>query len=135
MSALNQTLLIGNVAAAADSFKSKSGKDICSFPLAVDRAWPEADQDGVVREVDYHRIVAWGKLAEICQKIIHTGSKVLVRGKLISHSYEKDGSKKYVTEVHAEQIEVLHWKTKAESDLQKMTEKIKEVSKKQKAKA
>jgi single-strand DNA-binding protein len=134
MSTLNHVILIGNVAANAESFDSKKGKKVCSFPLAIDRPWPE-DSGESLREVDYHRIVAWGKLAEICEKIIHTGAKIIVRGKIINHSYEKDGQRKYSTEIHAEQIEVLKWKNKPEDDLKQMAEKIKKENKKQKAKA
>lgn len=129
MSTLNQVILIGNVAANTEVFDSKSGKLVCSFPLAIDRPWPEENGEAI-REVDYHRIVAWGKLAEICQKIIHTGAKIIVRGKIINHSYEKDGERKYSTEIHAEQIEVLRWKNKPEDDLKEMAEKIKEENKK-----
>lgn len=134
MSTLNQVILIGNVAASADFIDSKSGKNLCSFPIAVDRPWAEENGD-TVREVDYHRIVAWGKLAEICQKIIHTGAKIIVRGKIINHSYEKDGERKYSTEIHADQIEVLKWKNKPQDETSQMAEKIKAESKKQKAKA
>jgi len=110
MSSLNQVFFIGNVAKDVESTTTTKGKLVAKFPIAIDRQWPDNGHTKL-REVDYHQIVCWGKLAEISEKIVHKGDKVLIQGSLLNHSYkDKDNKVKYVSEIHASEMKVLHWK-------------------------
>jgi len=134
MTTLNQVYLIGNVAASPENFTTKKGKKLINFPLAVNRKWPDETSEKV-REVDYHKIIAWGNLAEICEKIIHKGDKILIQGSIMNHSYiDKNGETKYVSEIHATEINVLHWKISPKNSKKKelaiMSKKIEKMNKK-----
>jgi len=125
MSKLNQILLIGNVANTIDSHTTSKGKLVVKFPLAVDRPWPDNRHDSL-REVDYHQIVCWGKLGEISQKIVNKGDKILVQGTLLNHSYkDKNDKVKYLSEIHANDLSVLHWKDNKKTNAKIKKDKVK----------
>lgn len=103
MADINQVTLIGNVVRDFELKKTNSGISNCMFNLAVNR---QRAQDGT-QNADYPTIVAWRKTAEICAQYLHKGSKVCVTGRLQTRSYDKNGTKVYVTEVVAEQVQFL----------------------------
>jgi single-strand DNA-binding protein len=126
MRAFNQIILMGNAAADPEILASKSGKTLAIIPLAVDRQWPESI-DETERDVDYHRVVAWNKLADIAKQYIKKGSKMIVKGQLLNHCYEgQEGKHVYQTEIHADQIEILTWKTGEEKQVKSTKIKTKE---------
>ena len=100
---MNKVMLIGNVTRDFELRKTNNGISNCTFSIAVNR--PRA-QDGT-QNADYPQIVAWRKTAEICAQYLHKGSKVAVEGRIQTRSYDKNGSKVYVTEVVAETIQFL----------------------------
>ena len=85
---------------------TQTGKAVASFSIAVSEKW---SSNGEKKErTDWVNIVAWDKLGELCGQYISKGSKVLIEGKLQVRSYEdKNGVKKYVTEIVAQQVEFL----------------------------
>ena len=102
---MNKVVLIGNLASDPESRTTQSGVAQASFRLAVQRRFSSANGE---RETDFFQIVAWRKTAELCQKYLAKGRKVAVEGSLQARSYDaKDGSKRYVTEVIADNIEFL----------------------------
>ena len=102
---MNKVILIGNLANDPESRTTQSGLATCSFRLAVQRRFANAQG---VKEADFINIVAWRQLAELCAKYLTKGRKVAVEGSLQTRSYDaQDGSKRYVTEVIADSVEFL----------------------------
>jgi len=92
-------MLIGNLTRDVELRHTKEGTPVASFALATNRNWTQ--ETGEKREeTDFHRIVAWGKLAELCEKHLKKGRKVYVEGRLHSHSWtDNTGVQKAVTEI------------------------------------
>lgn len=110
MRSVNKVILVGHLAADPESLEARAGMTRVSFPIATHR---EYTSEGEKKEVtDYHRVVSWGKLAEICAKYLSKGRGVYVEGTLLNRAYEKEGERKYVTEIRADEVNMLTWKKK-----------------------
>jgi single-strand DNA-binding protein len=98
---------IGNLGNAPEVKNLEGGKKIARFIIATNESY--RNQKGEkVNETQWHNIVAWGKVAEIAEKYLQKGSEVAVEGKLVSRTYnDKDGNKKYITEVQVNEILML----------------------------
>ena len=96
---LNKVMLIGRVTQDPEVRTTPSGIAVTSFGLATNLYWN--DQSGQRQEkVEFHNIVAWRKLAEICGQYLHKGSKIYVEGRLQTSSWDdQSGNKRYRTEV------------------------------------
>ncbi len=102
---MNKAILIGNLANDPESRTTQSGIAQCTFRLAVQRRF--ANQQGV-READFLTIVCWRQTAELCSRYLAKGRKVAVEGSIQTRSYDaQDGSKRYVTEIVADNVEFL----------------------------
>ena len=101
---LNKVILMGRLEKDVDVRQTPSGKTVARFTLAVDRRQGKNTQGQ--QTADFLNIVAWEKLADFCSNYLRKGTKILLEGQLQSRSYEaQDGSKRYVTEVVARDIE------------------------------
>jgi single-strand DNA-binding protein len=110
MRSVNKVILVGHLAADPEMMDSKPGKPKVVFPVATHR---EYTSDGQKKEVtDYHRVVAWGELGEICQRYLTKGQGVYIEGSILNRAYEKDGERKYITEIRADEVNMLTWKRK-----------------------
>ena len=108
---MNQVTIIGNLTKAPDMRQTTSGKNVCTFTLAVNRRYKSADGKTTA---DFFPVQAWEKLAELCARYLDKGSKVFVSGELRNRSYEaKDGSKRTVTEIIANEVEFLSPKSES----------------------
>lgn len=108
MRSVNKVIVVGHVAADPEWFETKSGQVRVTFPVATHR---ESTSDGVRKEVtDYHRVVAWGALGKVCAKHLASGQAVYVEGQLLNRAYEKDGERRYTTEIRADEVNMLTWK-------------------------
>lgn len=107
MASLNEVKLIGNLTRDPELKKTNGGQDVCSFSIATNRSY--TDKQGKKNdEPEYHNIVAWGKLAEICGKYLVKGKQVYIGGRIKTRSWETDsGEKKYRTEIIAEDMLML----------------------------
>src|SRR3989338_2512070 len=96
---INKVVLLGNLTRDPELKYTPSGTAVCSFVVATNRSWTTAD--GQTKEdVQYHRIVAWQKLAELCGKILTKGRKVFLEGRIIYRNFTgKDGQQKSITEI------------------------------------
>ena len=102
---MNKVILIGNLAADPESRTTQSGVAQCTLRLAVQRRF--ANQQGV-READFFSVVCWTQTAEFCSRYLSKGRKVAVEGSIQTRSYDaQDGTKRYVTEIVAENVELL----------------------------
>lgn len=102
---MNKVILIGNLAADPELRRTSSDTAVCTFRLAVQRRF--ANQQGV-READFFTVVAWRQTGELVAKYLTKGKKCSVVGSLQTRSYDaQDGTKRYVTEVVADEVEFL----------------------------
>ena len=115
--ALNKVFLIGNVGKDPEVHYFDSNTRKASFTLATtDRGFTRTDGTAVPERPEWHNIVGWRGLAEVVEKYVRKGSKLFIEGKITSRSYEdKSGVKRYVTEITAENLELLN-RTNATSD-------------------
>lgn len=105
---LNKAMLIGNVTRDPELRSTPSGQSIASFGLATNRIWKDSVSGERRESVEFHNIVAWGKLAEICGQYLRKGSKVFVEGRIQTRSWQgQDGNKRYITEIIMENMIML----------------------------
>lgn len=103
---MNKVILTGNLACEPETRKTEDGTARCSFRLAVQRDYKNAKTGK--RDADFISVTAWRSLAEICGKYLTKGKKVGVVGRISARNYEdSDGTKHYITEVVAEDVEFL----------------------------
>lgn len=102
---MNKAIIIGNITKDLELKKTSGGISSVSFTVAVQRKFANAQG---TKETDFLTVVAWRQLADICAKYLSKGSKVCVTGSIQSRSYtSQDGSKRYVTEIIADDVEFL----------------------------
>jgi single-strand DNA-binding protein len=97
---LNKVMLIGNLGKDPELRYTPSGVAVATFTVATNESWK--DQDGNMQErTEWHNIVAWRKLAEVCGEWLKKGKKVYVEGRIQTRSYDdkNTGAKKYMTEI------------------------------------
>lgn len=101
---LNRVTLIGNLTRDPELKYTPQGTAVCTFSLATNREW--TDSAGAKQEgVEFHRIVAWGKLGEICSQLLIKGQKAFVEGRLQTRAWKtQDGNDRQVTEVVIEEM-------------------------------
>ena len=113
----NKVWLLGNLTKDPESQTTSSGITVCRFTLAVQRKFSNANGE---KETDFINIVAWRILAENCIKYLSKGKKVAVVGAIQTRSYDaQDGTKRYVTEIMAEEVEFLSQSEKQETEKMK----------------
>ncbi len=100
----NQAIVMGNLTRDPEMRTTPSGQNVTSFSVATNRSWQ--DQNGEKKDaVEYHNIVAWGKLGELVNEYLKKGRKVLVVGRLQTRNWDaEDGSKRNRTEIVATDI-------------------------------
>jgi single-strand DNA-binding protein len=96
---LNRVQLIGNLTRDPELRYTPNGNAVCTFSIATNRSWT-TDSGEKREEVDFHRIVAWNKLGELCSQFLVKGRKVYVEGRLSTRNWTgQDGTQKTTTEV------------------------------------
>lgn len=114
---LNKVTLIGNMVAEPEGRKLPSGQTITRFSLATNYAWQDAKTKVKKEAVDFHDIIAWGKLGEIIQQYVKKGSKLYVEGRLRNRKYvAKDGTRRTMKEIVADNMIMLGHKTAKSGD-------------------
>lgn len=103
----NLVILIGNLGVDPELRYTQSGTQMASFRMATTERWK--GQDGQTQEqTEWHRIVAWGKLAEICGQYLHKGSRVYIEGKLQTRKFQdQNGNERHTTEIVAREMKML----------------------------
>jgi single-strand DNA-binding protein len=123
---LNKVFLIGNLTRDPDVRYTPQGTAVAQFGVATNRDWVTA-QGERKEEVQYHRIVAWSKLAELCKQLLTKGSKVFVEGRIVYRKFTgKDGMERQVTEIVVDDMKLLssrniqneHRETEQQTDVQ-----------------
>lgn len=114
MKGINKVILVGTVG-NKDIRYSADGNPIANLSLATSESWKDKSGEKV-EKTEWHKIVAFGKLAEIVEKYVDKGSKLYVEGKLQTRSYEQEGVKKYTTEIVINEIQMLDSKPVQKSE-------------------
>jgi single-strand DNA-binding protein len=107
MSSVNKVILVGNLTRNPELRHTSNKKPVCIIGLATNRNW--VDENGQKHEEpEYHRLVAWDKLAETCNRYLRKGRKIYAEGRLQTRSYTgQDSVEKYATEIVLERMEML----------------------------
>jgi single-strand DNA-binding protein len=109
----NKVQLIGNLGNAPEIKKTDNGKKLARFSIATNETYQNAKGEKVT-ETTWHNLVAWGKLADVAEKYLIKGTEIVIEGKLINRSYnDKEGNKKYISEVQVNEMLMLGSKEKA----------------------
>ena len=104
---VNKVILIGNIGADPELRYTPGGTAVTNYNLATNENWTDSSGERQER-TEWHRIVVWGRLAEICNQYLRKGSKVYIEGRLQTRSWEgQDGIKRYTTEVVARDMQIL----------------------------
>src|ERR671919_363000 len=108
MKSVNKVFLLGNLTRDPELHYTENKKPVCSFGLATNRSWMPYDSLEKHEETEFHRIVAWDKLAETCHQFLRKGRKVYCEGRLRTRSYtDKDDVKRTVTEIVLDELVML----------------------------
>ncbi len=109
----NRVQLIGNLGTNPEVKTMDAGTKMARFRMATNESYRN-NKGEKVTETQWHTVVAWGKVAEIAEKYLVKGKEVMIEGKLINRSYnDKDGNKKFITEVQVNEILMLGEKATA----------------------
>ncbi len=103
----NKVQLIGNLGAKPQVKSTETGRKRAQFNVATSEVYRNQKGEKVT-ETQWHRVIAWGKVAEIAEKYLDKGREVAIEGKLINRSYtDKEGIRKYISEVQANEMLLL----------------------------
>jgi single-strand DNA-binding protein len=104
---MNKVLILGRLGQNPEIRHTPSGAAVANFSVATSEKW--TDKSGEKKEsTEWHKVVVWGKLAELCSQYLVKGRQVFLEGKLQTHQWEdKDGKKNYTTEIHATSVQFL----------------------------
>lgn len=122
---LNRVILIGNLTRDPELKYTPTGVAVCTFGVATNRSWTTAD--GTTKEeVQYHRLVAWQKLAELCGKLLTKGRKVYLEGRLTYRTFTgRDGQQRTITEIVLDDFIVFNDGKRAVEEVEKVAEETK----------
>ena len=104
---LNKTMLIGRLGRDPETKNLESGLAITSFSIATTMAWNDKNTGEKKEITEWHRIVTFNKLAEICGQYLSKGKLIYIEGRLHTRSWEQDGVTRYITEVRANNMQIL----------------------------
>ncbi len=107
MAGVNKVILIGNLGRDPEMRYTQNNTPVANFTLATSEQW--TDRNGERQErTEWHRIVVWGRLAEICGQYLQKGKQVYIEGRLQTREWEdQNGQKRYTTEIVAREMQML----------------------------
>ena len=104
MAGVNKAILVGNLGRDPELRQTPNGQSVVNFTLATSETWTDKSGERVER-TEWHRIVAWGRTAEMCNQYLSKGRTVYVEGRIQTREWEdKDGNKRYTTEINANTV-------------------------------
>lgn len=107
MAGINKVILVGNLGKDPELRYTPNGTAVATFPLATSSRWKDSAGESQQR-TEWHRIVAWGRQAEVCNEYLKKGSQVYLEGRIQYRSFDdKEGNKRYVTEIIARLVQML----------------------------
>ncbi len=107
MAGLNEAKLIGRLGKDPELRTLQNGSKVCSFSMATSQDWKDKTTGEKKTSTEWHNIVVWNALAEVCAKYLHKGSQVYICGTIRTRMWEKDGIKHYTTEIFCQDMLML----------------------------
>lgn len=108
MAGVNKVILIGRLGAEPEVRYTPGGAAVANFRIATSEEWKDKETGEKQERTEWHRIVAWRRLGEICGEYLHKGSQVYIEGRLQTREWEdRDGNKRFTTEVVAANMQML----------------------------
>jgi len=105
---INKAILVGNLGRDPEIRYTASGMAVANFTIATSERWKDKTSGEMQERTEWHRIVAWGKLGEICGEYLSKGKQVYIEGRIQTRQWEdKDGNKRYTTEIVANEMKML----------------------------
>ncbi|CAM3373243.1 single-stranded DNA-binding protein [Rhodothermus bifroesti] len=119
---INKVILVGNLGQDPEVRYTPSGTAVCNMRLATNEAYRDPEGN-LVERTEWHNLVAWGRLAEICSQYLRKGSKIYVEGSLQTRSWEdREGNTRYTTEIKIREMVMLDGRGEAIPDVDVATE-------------
>ncbi len=115
MAGLNKVILIGNLGRDPEVNYTPNGLAVAKFSIATSLSWKDKNSGEKKEKTEWHRIVAFGKLGEICGEYLSKGKQIYVEGRLETSSWEKDGVTRYNTNIIASDMQMLGPKNQGSS--------------------
>ena len=107
MAGVNKVILIGNLGRDPELRYTQSGQAVVNFTLATSENWTDKSGEKVER-TEWHRIVVWGRVGELCAQYLSKGRTVYIEGRIQTREWEdKDGNKRFTTEINAQTVQFL----------------------------
>ncbi len=108
MAGINKAILVGRLGGDPEVRYTPSGVAVANFNIATSEEWKDKDTGEKKERTEWHRIVAWSKLGEICGEYLSKGRQVYIEGRIQTRSWEdRDGNKRYTTEIVASDVQFL----------------------------
>ncbi|HSQ83468.1 MAG TPA: single-stranded DNA-binding protein [Desulfobacterales bacterium] len=115
MAGINKVILVGRLGSDPEVRYTPDGTAVANFSIATSDEWTDKATGEKKERTEWHRVVAWRKLGEICGEYLSKGRQVYVEGKLQTRSWEKDGVTRYSTEIIASDVQFLGGRNAADS--------------------
>ena len=108
MAGVNKVIIVGRLGKDPEVRYTPSGVAVANFSVATSEEWKDRDTGEKQERTEWHRIVAWRRLGEICGEYLHKGKEVYIEGRLQTKSWEdRDGNTRYTTEIVAQNMQML----------------------------
>ena len=105
---LNKSMIIGRLTRDPEIRSTQSGQNVANFSVATGRQWTDKGTGQKKEQTEFHNVVAWGRLADICQQYLKKGNQVYIEGRLQTRSWDdQSGTKRYRTEIIANEMIML----------------------------
>ena len=116
-SGINKAILIGNLGADPEIRYTQSGDAVATFNIATSETWKDKQSGEQKERTEWHKIVAWRRLAEICGEYLHKGKQVYIEGRIRTRKWQdRDGNDRYTTEIEALNMQMLGTRGDSESE-------------------
>ena len=107
MAGVNKAIIVGNLGRDPEVRYTPDGTAVANFSVATSETWTDKQTGEKKERTEWHRIVAWRRLGEICGEYLSKGRQVYVEGKLQTRSWEQDGVTRYTTEIVASEVQFM----------------------------
>lgn len=105
---VNKVILMGRLGQDPELKYTPAGTAVCNFSLATSESWTDKNSGQKQERTEWHRVVVWGKLAELCNQYLAKGRQAFVEGKLVTRQWDdKDGNKRYTTEIESRTVQFI----------------------------
>ncbi len=104
---INKAIIVGRLGGDPEVRYTPGGTAVANFTVATSERWKDKESGEMQEKTEWHRVVAWQRLGEVCGEYLTKGSQVYIEGKMQTRSWEKDGVTRYTTEIIASEMKML----------------------------